>query len=224
MPDWKRLVEERLATLQVGCDDREQVCTEIANHLEDRFEHCLAAGMSADDSEKEALSAIVDWKSFAKNLARERKTVMTMIGKQLILPSGVALGLATASLALEIGLGPRPAIWVTNAGAFVVYKIWPLALMLTGACSAWLAGHAGASKARRALVAVTPALYMLGAMLCVVASVFAMNLLKGMPSQRIYWIAILTGLANWVALPGAALLVGALPFLGGTEQQIRIAE
>jgi len=223
MRNWRVLVKERLACMRLPHSVYDEVCREIADHLEDRFEHCMALGKSEMDAEKEALSSISDWKSFARKLVRERKANMTTIGKQFILPSGVALGLATVTLAFDIRFGPRPAIWITGMGAFVVYKFWPVALILTGATSAWLAAHTGASRVRRALVAITPALYMLAAMLCVVGTVVAMNLLKVMPSQRVYWMGLILGVANWVVLPAVALLLGALLFLNAKPLEAKAA-
>lgn len=217
MHDWKRLVEERLGCMRLPVGVRDEVCTEIANHLEERFEHGVAAGKNEADAEQEILSSIADWKSFARKLARERKPAVTTIGRQFILPSGVALGLATLTLALDIRFGPPPAIWISGKGAFVVYRFWLFALIATGAASAWLSAQAGGGKSRRALVAITPALYMLSAMLCVVVAVVGMNVLKVMPSQHIHWMALIIGLANWVVLPAIALLLGALPLLGITH-------
>lgn len=217
MRDWRAFVGDRLASVQLPESVYDEICTEIANHLEDRFEHCMALGRVETDAEREALSSIPDWEFFARELVRERKATMTTIGKQFILPSGVALGLATLTLAFEIRFGPRPAVLITGMGAFVVYRLWLFALVFTGAASAWLSAHAGASKGRRALVAITPALYMLGAMLCVVITVTAMNLLNVSPLQHIYYMALVMGVANWVALPGVALLIGASPFLGAMQ-------
>ncbi len=213
MRDWRRLVEDKLASMRLSAEDREEVVSELADHLVDEVAECLAKGLSEEAAEACVMSAARDWDALGKGIMRERRRAMSTFGKQFILPSGVALALATAALALETKLGPRPAVWMFYPGAFVLYKFWPLALLVAGSISAWLAMRAGASRGRRWLVAMTPALYMAGTMAAVLAVVTILSGLRVMPNQPIYWSALVMGLVNWVACPAVPLFVGALPFL-----------
>jgi hypothetical protein len=219
MPDWRRMVEQRMARLRLTVEARQEVWTELSDHLEDLHGQLLGSGISEEEATRKTLEFVSKWKAVERGIERAREGSMSAFGKQFILPSGIALALATCALALEIRLGPRPTVWNFDRGALVIYRLWPIALFITGAISAYLAMRAGARRSRRVLVAITPALYMLGAMFCVLAVIMSNRLLRWMPPQPIYWMAFLMGLANWVALPAIALLLGAIPFLGQSAEQ-----
>lgn len=214
MPDWRKVVEGRMTNLQLPAEIREEVLDEVANHLEDRYDRLLSSGVNEGEADRRTLECIENWNTLQTGILQERGGIMSTFGKQFTLPSALALGVAMISLALEMRFGPRPAVWfLSYPGAFVIYKIWPVALLLTGGFSAWVSMRAGAGRGRRLLAASSPALYMMGVMFLVVVTVVSMNLIGRLPSQPIYSRAFLVALANWVAVPMIALLLGALPFL-----------
>lgn len=214
MPDWLEFVERHLQHLRLARGVREEVCSELSHHMEDLHEQLLSSGMSEEAASREILQSITYWQELAHDIEREKGGDMSKFGREFLVPSGVALGIATLALAIEIRLGPRPMVWRFDHGEFVAYKIWPVILLLTGAFTAFLARRSGAAKARRVLVASTPALYMLGTMLFIaVVSIPLQLFMRGKLDSGIVGLAMLIGLVNWVALPGIALTLGALPFL-----------
>ena len=222
MPDWRALVEQRMARLKLPADMREEVWNEISNHLEDVYEQFVASGSNEEEAVRKTLEFVSQWKALARGIELEKGGNMSTFGKQFIVPSGLALTIATCALAVEIRLGPRPLVWNFGMGALVIYRLWPIALLITGAISAYLSMRAGAHRERRVLVAITPALYMLGAMLLVLTVIMSNHLLRWMPPQPIYWMPFLVGLANWVVLPALVLFLGAVPFLGETAGQAHV--
>ena len=223
MPDWRCLVEQRLRRLRLPSQLRDEVWTELAQHLEDVYEQFVNAGISAEEAQPRTLESISEWKHLQRGIEREKRGSMSKFGKQVILPSGLAFAMASIALAVEMRLGPRPIVWTFPTGALVMYRIWPIALLITGAVSAYLSMRGGANKGRRAWVAITPALYMLLVMLSVVAIVLAGHWLNLLPAQPIYWWAFLTGVVNWVVIPAIALLLGAVPFCGRSVEQSQVS-
>jgi hypothetical protein len=221
MPDWYSLVEQRLSRLHLSVEARDEICTELSHHLEDRYQQFLASGTGEHEAFRKTLESVSNWKDMERDIQREREGMMSTFGKQFLLPSGVALAFASLALAVEIRVGPRPAVWNFDVGLIVIFRFWLLALLLTGALSAYLSMRAGANRGRRLLVAVTPALYMLGAMCIAVAAVIASHILKWIPAQPIHPMAILIGLGNWVVLPAMALLLGAVSFCGNSIEPKR---
>jgi hypothetical protein len=221
MPDWRNLVEQHLAKMRLPSHVCEEVWTELADHLDDFFGRLLASGIGEEEAVRKTMESVSQWKALECGIVREKEGSMSRFGKQFMLPSGIAFAIATLALAIEIRLGPRPAVWNYDAGALVIYRMWPIALLITGAISAYLSMRAGAGRFRRVLVAVTPALYMLGVMLFVLAAIASTHVIQWVPPQPVHWMALLVALTNWVALPAIALLLGALPFLGKSAEQTR---
>jgi hypothetical protein len=213
MPDWRKLVEDNLSRLPLPAAERDEVWAELSNHLEDSYERLVNTGADKEDAAR-LVEDGVDWKNLAINVVQERKGYMSTFGKQFILPSGIAFGLATFALAVEIRFGPSPVVWNFNSAQFVIYKVWPMALLITGALAAFLCVRSGAGRTRRLLVAAAPSLLMLGLLLFVLVVGYPLHYLSGVkPDPRIFFWGFLTAVANWVALPAVSLLLGALPFL-----------
>jgi hypothetical protein len=59
MPDWKRLVEKRLAPSRLTPEVQREVVAEIAEHLEDCHDELQKAGRS--DPQGETLAQVSDW-------------------------------------------------------------------------------------------------------------------------------------------------------------------
>jgi hypothetical protein len=212
-----------MTNLHLPAETKEEVLAEVANHLEDRYERLLSSGLNEEEAVRRTLECIENWNAPESSISRERRGIMSTFGKQFTLPSALALGMSMISLALEMRSGPPPAVWLSHPAAFVIYKVWPVALLLAGGISAWVSMRAKASRGRRLLAAISPALYMMGVMLMVVVTVVFMNLIGRLPSQPIYPMSFLVALAHWVVSPVIALLLGALPFLRDVDGTTKCA-
>ncbi|HXA50109.1 MAG TPA: permease prefix domain 1-containing protein, partial [Candidatus Acidoferrum sp.] len=50
MPDWKNLVQKRLAALNLTAPAESDLAEELAQHLEDRYRDLTAGGIAPDDA------------------------------------------------------------------------------------------------------------------------------------------------------------------------------
>jgi putative ABC transport system permease protein len=72
MPDWKRIVRDRLAGLKLAGSRESEVFDELAQHLEDRYEELLLSGIPAADAERIALEPLNASPSLVEALSRAR--------------------------------------------------------------------------------------------------------------------------------------------------------
>ena len=129
--------------------------------------------------------------------------------KSLWLPSLITLLGASASLALFQFVGVRPQLLWVGRLALTFYWAWLATLPIFGALGACLSRRAHASMPTRLVSGLAPALVMLIVMFLVLPWGLAMD---GFDFFRLVSFGL--GLANWVALPAFALLLGTVPFLG----------
>ena len=131
--------------------------------------------------------------------------------KSLWLP-GLA-SLSTAAIALSIvnhsGVQPK-LVWYGPMVGLELYFPWLMMLPLFGALAAYLSRRAHGEVQARLAAALSPVIFLFG--------VFCTLLMfTGMIERHVHWRAlpVMFGLTilNWVLIPGAALLLGALPFL-----------
>ena len=90
-------------------------------------------------------------------------------------------------------------------------------LPFCGALGAWLSRRAGGSILSRVLAVLSPVLWMLALGILVEPVELAHN---GLAHLAYFGY----GIANWVVLPGLALLIGAAPFLSGSAGEREAAE
>ena len=82
MPDWKLLVRERLAGLNVNGVDETTLVDEIAELLEDQYRELRSAGATDDEAKREVLAGIDDVKPLHDWLARSRRREPSPIGDE----------------------------------------------------------------------------------------------------------------------------------------------
>ena len=134
--------------------------------------------------------------------------------RSLWLPALITLLGASVSLAVMQFLGMQPRLAWIGRLAMTFYWPWLATLPFLGAFGAYLSQRAqGATRARLA-AGLSPALVMLIVMCLILPWGLAID---GLDFFRL--VAFGLGLANWVVLPGVALLVGALPFVAGDLRQ-----
>ena len=75
MPDWKKEIRQRLATLKLAPARESEIVEELAQHLDDRYQELLADGTSGADAEQMTLAELSENELFAHELQKvERKT------------------------------------------------------------------------------------------------------------------------------------------------------
>jgi hypothetical protein len=201
MPDWKHLVAERLAHLELTPEVRRDVVAEIAAHLDECHGELLDAGGA--DPEAQTLAQVPDWNALCRKIRRAKEDRMSF-ARRVVMPGLAALILVLAALRYYVYLlvvpepcGPDMACIAVSADG-PAYLPWLATLPLAGALAAGLARWLGARPAQRLLAALLPAVY-LG----------AETIVMGLLSDFFWRIPI-----YWVIIPAIASAIGAYPFLG----------
>jgi predicted permease len=71
MPDWKETVRRRLAALDLTAPAESSLAEELAQHLEDRYHDLTAAGISADEANRQVLAELNTIHSLQAALTRD---------------------------------------------------------------------------------------------------------------------------------------------------------
>jgi hypothetical protein len=212
MPDWKRLVRERIAPSAPSAPSQEEVVSELAAHLEETYEDALSQGLTEQAATGFALQEVHNWHVLAAKIrvARFEEDSMNDRTRSLWLPALANVIAAPGLLMIlqKLALQPR-VLWIGDM-AMVLYLPWLIALPVFGALGALLAKLAHAHFVNRLIVGLSPALAVMVAFAFVlpVALITDRHLLTNFPFAYF----ALT-IVNWVLLPALALLVGTVPFL-----------
>jgi hypothetical protein len=212
MPDWKRLVDDRLANIQLAPDVREEVVAEIAAHLEECHNELHEA--RAANPEAQTLAQVSDWSAFRRQVQRAKEHPMSFL-RRVVLPGAAAAIAAMLALKLMVAwlVSPIPCspaldtpldtLLTDNSACVVVskdgpaYLPWLAMLLPIGALGAALSRRLAGRPVQRLIAALAPAIYLAGeiAFLSV--------------TDAFYWRVPV----YWVFIPALVCAVGAWPFL-----------
>ncbi len=206
MPDWRKFVCERLGRIGLSPQREDEIAEEFAGYLEDRF-----AGGDIDHGRE-----VPSWSQFRSDVrCAVMEGHMNDRVRSLWIPGAFMLLAAFALWRVLLVAGFAPSMIVLNQQKLTflfLYYPWLIGLPLLGAAGAYWARRAGARPAHRVLVSLFPAL---GASL-----VFALGLLIQLITNATNLAKNIAGLTliivSFVVIPAAALLLGALPFLGNS--------
>src|SRR5260370_42689952 len=109
MPDWRKLVGGRLATLALDPQECEEVIEELAAHFDETFMDLRKRGLTEENATSRCLDEEKDWNSLRKNLqtARRKENVMSNRVTQLWLPGLLTF---TLSMCLLVLTQSRPVV------------------------------------------------------------------------------------------------------------------
>ena len=231
MPDWRKLVAEKLDTTDLPPQQRQEIAAELASHLEEAFEEQSARGANESEAVGQALSEVFDWNELARRIRRAKREEGTMNDRtrQLWLPGLASL---SAAIAVEVALAQvsyRPHMILRAHVTQLMYVLWLLAQPVCGGLGAYFSRRAGGTRPARLASGLFPS----GILLAVVLIVVTINLTLratglgspdlGPPNVPIFARAI----ATVILIPGGAMLLGALPFLSDRRpvapETIRVA-
>jgi hypothetical protein len=218
-PDWRALVREHLRPLNLPAQDQQEVVAELAAHLEDLYEEQLRNGRTESEAHKKAMNEVLQWRPLARNIQRAKfkEGIMNTRTKQLWLPSLVSLTTAMLSLMYLTLLAVQPSLFYAHHAVTVLYFPWLAALPLCGGAGAYLSRRAGGDRPARLASSLFPVATLLACFaLVLLDSIFV----KGRGATVS---AFLLFVWCWVFIPGAALLLGALPFLSLGEPRSQSA-
>jgi hypothetical protein len=220
--DWQALVRERLSGRGLTTAQKEEVVAELSSHLEELYEEAISQEADESDAVRRALDEVANWRQLSRRIqsSKQKEGQMNYRTRSLWLPGFASLTAAMGTLMLMNRFGIEPIIlWHGSLAIFQIHLPWLAVLPLFGALGAYLSQRANGNLKLRLAAASFPALVLLG-LFCpgiVIAAIFQ--------SHRTWHdlpVAFAVVVFNWVLIPGAALLVGALPFL--RNSQIRDAE
>src|SRR5438477_6495092 len=72
MPEWKEILRERLAALNLEGARENEIIEELTQHLEDRYDDLRAHGTPAEEAQRVALAELSDGERLAKELRKSR--------------------------------------------------------------------------------------------------------------------------------------------------------
>lgn len=78
MPDWQKLVRQRLHGVALDDDDAAQVVEELAGHLEEDYQYSLAEGAPEQLAIRRALRHVHDWHGLKSQIESSRKKELPM--------------------------------------------------------------------------------------------------------------------------------------------------
>jgi hypothetical protein len=211
MPDWQELVRQRLSGLALNAEEKDEVHTELAAHLEESYESLRAKGLSEQAAMQQTLGQVADWQALRRRIqtARTEENIMNDRVRQLWLPGMLTFALSMGLLALVEKFGPRPIVLDLDKGTpvFMFYTSWLLTLPFAGAMGALLSKRAGGSPKILAISSVFPVLpYGVVFLIAIPAGLLMGHNL----AHHIVASALITMMFGWVLVPGVALLVGGL--------------
>lgn len=224
MRDWRKEASRKLADSKLSAAEREEIARELAGHLEDLCAAACSNGQGEDAAAQRAAAELHEDKHLGAHLFRARKeNVMNLNDrtKRLWLPGMTILLVSAASLTIFQIAGLRPyfqTVWFRGDSMtphsvysyLMFYVPWLCVLPFLGAASAYWSRRVGSGRVAGLAVGLFPVLVFLAIFLVFVPASLAMGKLP--PAEE--FIPAFAGLiVSWVVIPGAALLLGVLPFL-----------
>lgn len=209
MPDWQKLVEQRLAALLLEPDEKDQVLAELAGHLAESYDSLQKDGVPEEEAIFRTLSQVPDWKDLRRKIrsARKENTMNTRVTR-FWFPSLITFVISMSLLAAIQKFGPQPLILhPPKSPVIMFYVFWLVSLPLIGAIGAYLSHHAGASFRQMLLSSVFPVLPFLAAFLIILP--VSLVVLRHAAHNIAVAGALVTAI-GWIIVPGAALLAGGL--------------
>jgi hypothetical protein len=212
MPDWQAHVRERLGVLGIGAEREEEVVAELAGHFEDAYEGCLERSATPEHAFAFAFSEVDNWSRLSREIRRAtEEDPMNERTKNLWLPGMVTLFFSSVLLMYITRHGPLPVfVWVDPRVPLLLYVPWLVMLPVFGAAGAYWSRRAGGQVRARIAAGIFPVLMLAAAFIVIlpIAIIF-----DGRGWHVHQWKAFAGLILGWMLIPGAALLLGALPFL-----------
>jgi hypothetical protein len=239
MPDWKKIVRERMASLALPQEREQSIVAELATYLEDDYIDGLAHGLDETAATERAVAQI-QWKKLSRRIrnVRLKEEPMNNRTKSLWLPAIANLTVATVLLIVLDKLGAEPRmiraihlalarLALSHPGAFrsiaaieqlvdVFHLPWLFTLPFSAAAASLLARRAQAPTAIRLIAGLAPSLVWL-AVFVVMPLVFLLDRWQfpaGFPLGLNYFAS---SAIAWIMVPAVPLLLGTLPFLRQAE-------
>ncbi len=201
MRDWDALVHRHLASVRVDEQRRREISAELAAHLEEAYDSALRSGCTEAEAIAGAMERVPDWRALAAAVERsaDEDSTMTRQAMTVLLPGTTML--LTAATGMSVVLSSTPADrwldprWQVHAVAAGLVLLFYLVLGAIGA--AW-SRRVGGSPGERLAAGVFPLVLHVAVVGLGVGEALDVN--------------VITMILPMLVAPGAALLLGVLPF------------
>jgi hypothetical protein len=212
--DWSALVHRHLASVRVDERRRQEISAELAAHLEDAYDSALRSGCTEAEAVACAMERVPDWGALVVAVERSadedstmtrQATTVLLPGTTMLLAAATGMSLWVSSTPADRWLDPRWQVHAPAVGlAFLFY-------LLLGAIGAAWSRHVGGSPGERLAAGAFPlVLHVAMAGLAVGADrLYAVS--RGGAGLHLS-INIINMMLVLLVAPGAALLLGVLPF------------
>lgn len=215
MPDWRRIVEERLGNPGASEAAEGDILSELAGHMEDLFDTLKKQGLEDSEAAEFVLKELADGKQLGKRLRRAKEGEMNDRTRQFWLPGMASLVAASLFLMVFARVSYLPHMLVVRSGvALMMYPAWLVAQPLFGGIGAYFSRRAGGHRGTRILAALSPSIALLS-LVCIGVIVQLVMAALGKPSDigSMGTVAFARAIFFALVVPSMALLAGALPFL-----------
>ena len=214
MRDWPALVHRHLASARVDEQRRREIAAELAAHLEDAYDSALRSGCTEAEAVACAMERVPDWGALAVAVKRsiDEDTTMTRQAITVLLPGTTILLAAATGMSLVVyatpadrWVDPRWHVHALAAGlAFLFY-------LVLGAIGAAWSRHAGGSHGERLAAGAFPLVLHVAMAGPAVGADMLYAFSQGAVGRHLD-INFINMILVMLVAPGAALLLGGLPF------------
>jgi len=241
MPDWRGKVSRTLESSKFSAEERQEIARELGGYLEDLFSDAPSHGVDERTAMQRAISELHEDKRLGANLYRARRENAMHLNdrtRSLWLPGMTSLFASAALLAAA----QAAALWTYHAyapvphaqnypdlvhnlarhdgAALMIYFVWLYTLPFLGALGAHWSRRSGGNRLAQTATGLFPLLLFLAIFIeqwtGIERNTFAPFLGMDLLPPAHFFFPFLSFLGNlfvsWLVIPGAALLLGVLPF------------
>ena len=216
MPDWKQLICARMdfREAKVPCD--EDTFTELADHLDELFDHWLNLGFSEAEAISRALNEVRDWRVFFLRIrhARSEEDRMKIRDKAIWVPGIVALVVTLSGLigAFRNRVFPD-GFYLTSDISLLIYVPWIGNELLAGFVAAYMSRRMGGQRTDARAISFFTLVSLIGLF-------FGKVLVDGVVAGPVrtwemrgpLFVYVVGWFLRWVAAPSLVLFAGAVLF------------
>ena len=227
--DWREEASRKLANSELSADEREEISRELAGHLEDLYNDARNRGLDESAAIECAAAELHEDARLGPKLrlARQEDNMMIERIKRFWFPRLAILSASVAFLAATQAAGLRPYFMMKGELPLVIYLPWLIVLPFLGAGGAYWARCQRGGQTVAAAIGFLPVLKLFGSFVAVfvASSLVALPVcvaLGALTPDMKFFIVAAGAVLSWVVIPGAALLLGVLPFLRGSSATRRL--
>jgi len=213
MPDWQKLVRQRLSGIALDAEEKDEVHAELAAHLEESYEVFCKEGLDEKEALHRSFAQVGDWRDLQRRILIAKRSGYPMLKRvhQLWIPGFLTMALSIVFLVTlrKLGFNPRMVSWRDSDIFF--YAPWLVSLSFLGALGAYISSRAGGSRGIALLASIFPALALtLTFLLMFPIDMIIEPIIGRQVDFNIVAAVLLKDGIGWIMVPGAALFVGGL--------------